>query len=213
MSKKNRFQPVVSSPPTLSTENKPYLTAGGLEFYKLGGFTVAEMIAYELMANNASQHLVDIMVLAQDIAHDLGWNYGQAIEALNSVGTTITPELVGYARQVQEIGLLDFSDTRRKLDTTHQFIILRGYPDWTYEQSEKLLMSELQAIYDFMMQEFYEWKPQPIATEPADMGKPLPDSAASWPPTLEPIGENVATTSKPLESVTLDSMPSTLISN
>jgi hypothetical protein len=205
--KRPPFQPV-NQPPAFINEKTPYLTVGQLHFYKLGSFTVDEAIAFELLANNATARLIDIMVLAQSMSHDLNWTYQQSIDALNTLGNEITPELVGYADQIKEIGLLDFSDTRRKLDNVHQFILLRGYPNWTYEQSQKLIMPDLRAIHDFLMQEFYEWQ-KPPASEP-DLGKLSSLSAADSSPTPGLTGENVTIISRPLESVTLDSMPATL---
>jgi hypothetical protein len=195
-----------------NSSTEPYLQIGGLRFYKLGGFTVDETIAYELMANNSSQRLIDLMVLAQEISHDLGWTYGQSIEALNSCGTEIIPELVGYAYQIRDIGLFDFSDTRRKSDLVHQFIILRGYSEWTQEQTRQLLHSHLVVIYNFMMQEYHGWQELPPVDDD-DVGKFLADSESGSQLTPLTIGENVTITSKPLAPVIPDTTGTALASN
>jgi hypothetical protein len=189
-----------------------YLEVGELKFRKLGGFTVDETIAYELMANNSSQRLIDLMVLAQEISHDLGWTYGQSIEALNSCGTEIIPELVGYAHQIREIGLFDFSDTRRKSDLVHQFIILRGYPEWTQEQTRQLLFHQLLAVYNFMMQEYHAWQELP-PTDDADLGKFLADSESGSRLTPLTTGENATITSKPPAPAIADTTGTALASN
>jgi hypothetical protein len=185
-------------------QERPYLVVGGLEFHKLGAFTADETIAYELFTNKASNQIIDLMLLAQEIAHDLEWTYRESIEAINSCGQSITPELIGYAHRLKEVGIFGYSDTNRKKELVKLFINLRIDAEYTLEKTGKLLTPELTKIYDFMINELSEWPaPKPPISD-ADMGKQSIVSEPASTQTRINTGKSATNPSKQPESPTPD---------
>jgi hypothetical protein len=183
-------------------QEQPYLVVRDLEFHKLGAFTADETIAYELFTNKASNQIIDLMLLAQEIAHDLEWTYQKSIKAINSCGQSITPELIGYAHRLKEVGIFGYSDTQRKKGLVKLFINLRIDCEYTLEKAGKLPTPELNKIYDFMISELNEWPaPKPPISD-ADMGKQSIVSEPASTQTLMNTGENAMNPSKQPEPPT-----------
>lgn len=194
-----------------SNQEKPGLIVKGLIFYKLGAFTVDETIAYELFTNNASSQILEVMLLAQEIAHDLEWTYRQSIEAINSCGQVIIPELIGYAHRLKEVGIFGYSDHERKKDLVTLFINQRLDHEWPKEKTGKLLAPELAKIYDFMMNEFHEWPaPKPPISD-AEVGKPSTSYVSHAPQNPKNIGESAMNLSNQPESPILASTDLSLV--
>lgn len=210
MSKKNHKIPKVSSQVSTAipfesvNQKQQYLVIKDLIFHKLGAFTVDETIAYELFTNKASNQIIDLMLLAQEIAHDLEWTYRESIEAINSCGQTITPELIGYAHKLRDVGIFGYSDTNRKKELVRLFINLRIDPEYTLKKAGDLPAPELNKIYDFMINELNEWPAPRPPIDSTDMGK---QSIASRPVSTQTptnTGENATNPSKQPESLTPD---------
>jgi hypothetical protein len=191
-------------------KEQPYLVVKGLKFCKKGGFSVREQIAYEHLASSYNVRTLEIMVVARQIANDMNLTYQEAISLLDD-NQNLTTVLIDYADRLLEIGLMDFSDTARKLDTVQMFITMRADPNWTFEQSEELLVDDLQKIYDFMTNEQRGWKKPPEPLESDDeVGKRSLQSGNPSNPQSPTTGQNATTTSSPAESPTPSSAPTNL---
>jgi hypothetical protein len=167
-----------------------------LEFTKYGGFTVDEIIGYELIINNSSQRIINIMLLAKQVAEDLGWSYGEAVNTLNVCGRSVISELIPYAEEIDSISLFEHSDHERKKTLVTYFIQQRIESAWKPENTGKIMRSALQTIYDFMLNEYQEWQELP-ALKLSDVGKPSNKSEPE-PPNIPPIaGTETITGSKP----------------
>jgi hypothetical protein len=212
MSKKNRKVSKNSSqmvsteiPFKSANQRQPYLVVKDLKFHRLGSFTADETIAYELFTNKASNQIIDLMLLAQEIAHDLEWTYLESISAINNCGQSITPELIGYAHRLKEVGIFGYSDTQRKKELVRLFVSLRIDPEYSMEEAGKLPTPELNKIYNFMISELNEWPtPKPPISD-ADMGKRSISSEPRSTQTPISTGENATSPSKQPESLTPDS--------
>jgi hypothetical protein len=167
-----------------------------LEFIKYGGFTVDEIIGYELIVNNSSQRIINIMLLAKQVAEDLGWSYGEAVNVLNVCGRSVIVELIPYAEEIDSISLFEHSDHQRKQTLVTYFIQQRIETAWTSANTGKIMRSALQTIYDFMMNEYQEWQELPVLRL-ADVGKPSSRSEPEPPNIPETVGINTTTGSKP----------------
>jgi hypothetical protein len=139
-------------------------------FEKYGEFLVDEIIGYELIANNSSERVINIMLLAKQIAEDLNWSHGEAVNMLNLAGSTVFTELIPYADEMDNIGLYNHSDHRRKKEIVTFFIQQRIDSNWSQDQTGKMPRSALQEIYSFCMNEYHEWKELPLL-QLSDLGK------------------------------------------
>lgn len=225
---KNRHHPTPSrqqlaalapqTPFKTGIKEPPYLVISGvvlehpfeLNFYKKGGFSVREQIAYEHLASSYNVRTLEVMVVARQIANDLNMTYQEAITLLDD-NQNLTTVLMDYADRLLEIGLLDFSDTARKLDTAHMFITMRANSNWRFEQSEELLTEQLQQIYVFMTNEQRGWKkpPEPLESD-EEVGKRSQQLGSPLNPQSPMTGQNATTTSSQPGSQTPDSAPTSL---
>jgi hypothetical protein len=179
----------------------PDLTVAGMQFYKRGGFTVNETIAYEQYTNGYAHRSLELMALGQRISVEKEMTYAQVIDILGD-SSAVEMLLGEYIEDILAIGLDRFSEAQRKADIATLFIQSRCNPAWTKEQTGDLLFTEAEQIYIFTMGEYRGWKaPAPEPTD-AELGKSSPTSAA--PSTTRSTGRKSTTTSKAVESATPD---------
>jgi hypothetical protein len=174
------------------------LVVAGLEFWRRGGFTVNETIAYELYNNGHAQRSLELMALGHRISIDRGMTYAETIDIL--ADTAAVESLLGeYLEDILAIGLDRYSEAQRKADVVTLFVQSRCDAAWINQQTGDLLFSEAEQIYSFAMGEYRGWKESaPLPTD-VEVGKLLLTSNV---PSAVPLtGRKSISTSKLAELV------------